>query len=512
MSGKSKGVISFILFVILLVPAVAFGWNSDNDPEKIINGAVYINDMPIGGMEVKKARKIAESSIKGFPETEVELSYSNKKWVFKFRELGIRTDVEAAVTEARQLGRRGAISQRIKERWKALSKEQRITVPVTIDKEKALKQLKAVAISVGKKAQNARYTYHNHKPEIIPHVYGSELDLEKTLEKLMAAAKKRVDNPDIDLSVSLPVEMIYPEVTAPILKNKAITIVSGDYATNFNTRQVGRSKNIAMAVKYLDGTVVPPGGTFSFNDAVGPRTKGTGFEEALIIVDDQFAPGLGGGVCQVSSTLYNAALRSGMKIKERSRHSKIINYVPIGLDAAVSYGYLDLKFINTTDFYIAICAEVHGGSLNMRILSEKKSPYTIEVRSFIESRVEPRTEIRYDGGIEQGKEYIESPGKAGSVARAERIWYKDGKEVKREVISRDFYPAEAKVIIKGSHKTQVIKPEKKTVNKLRKAKGEETSGESQDIPEKNQENSSNSEIKPTQTQETEIIPDVEEKL
>ena len=79
--------------------------------------------------------------------------------------------------------------------------------------------------------------------------------------------------------------------------------------------------------------------------------------------DKEFVPGLGGGVCQVSSTLYNAVLKAGLKIKERSRHSRVINYVPVGLDAAVSYGYLDLKFINNSDSYIAICAEVYGGTL-----------------------------------------------------------------------------------------------------------------------------------------------------
>ena len=461
MSDRSKGVLLFILFLFLLVPAAAFGWNSDNNPEKIIKGAVYIDDIPVGGMEVESAREAVQKKLRAFPETTARLVYLDKTWDFKFSELGISAHVDQAVLEAQRLGRRGPLSQRVKERWKTLTKGKKITVPVTVDKESAKEKLETVAARVESKARDARYIYHNQQAEIIPHVYGRHLDVEETIEMLLASAIEEATNPNAQVEISLPVEMSYPKVTTKILKEKPLTNVTGSFVTHFNTRQTGRSKNIVTAAEYLDGLVVPPGETFSFNEAVGPRTKEAGFEEAIIIIDEQFAPGMGGGVCQVSSTLYNAALKAGMKIKERTRHSKVIGYVPVGLDAAVSYGYLDLKFINTTDAYIAICSEVYGGTLAFKILSEKPNPYDIEVRSFIESTVKPRTQIKQDSGIPQGKEYIQSPGKNGHVTRVERIWYQDGKEVKRETISRDFYPAEARVLIRGSHQTQVVKPEQK---------------------------------------------------
>jgi len=441
------------------VPAVAFGWNSDNNPERIIKGAVYIDDIPVGGKEVEAVRKAVRGKLEAFPETPVQLVYLNKSWTFTFAELGVSAQVDQAVKKAQQLGRSGPLSQRVKERWKALSEGWKISVPVVVEKEKAWEKLQSVANDVETKAKNARYIYHNQKAEIIPHVYGRHLDVEEAIQILQDSAAEEAADPDSKVSLNLPVEITYPKVTRKILRDKPMTHVTGSYVTYFNTGQVGRSKNIVTAAKYLDGFVVPPGETFSFNEAVGPRTKEAGFEEALIIIDEQFTPGMGGGVCQVSSTLYNAALKAGMKIKERTRHSKVIGYVPVGLDAAVSYGYLDLKFINSTDAYIAICAEVYGGTLSFKILSERPNPYTIEVRSFIESTVKPRTQVKEDSGIPEGKEYIQSPGKNGHVTRVERIWYQDGKEVRRETISRDFYPAEARVIIRGSHESQVVKPE-----------------------------------------------------
>lgn len=471
MSEGSKGIIISILILILVVPAAAFGWNSDNDQKRIIRGAVHINGIPVGGQEGTAVRESLEKRFSGFSDTQAELSYQDKQWSYTFRELGVSLEWERAVEDALQLGRRGTFSQRVKERWRALTRGWAFTIPVDFDRAKAVEKFEPIQQSIATKARDARYLYHNQQAEIIPHVYGRQLDMEETMDRLLAVSREKAENvlddsdgesaPSGKVAIPLAVKMSYPKVTSNLLKEKTITNIAGSYATNFNTGQVGRSKNINMAAKYLDGYVIPPGEEFSFNEAVGPRTKEAGFEEALIIVDDQFAPGLGGGVCQVSSTLYNSALRAGLKITERTRHSKVIRYVPVGLDAAVSYGYLDLKFINNTDSYIAVCAEVHGGTLDFRLLSERPNPFKIEVRAFIESTVKPKTQVREDSGIPEGKEYIEAPGSNGHVARVERIWYQDGKEVKRETISRDFYPAEARVIVKGSQGKEVVKPEKK---------------------------------------------------
>ncbi|MGI6554156.1 MAG: VanW family protein [Bacillota bacterium] len=458
MSGRWRWIGLFVL-LLFFVPAVAFGWNT-NDEKRIIKGKIYINDILVGGMEIDRARKVIQENFIMFPDEQVQVCYGNQKWQFSFSELGIKADIEGAVREAQQFGKKGPVFQRIEERWIAATKGKKITVPIIIENEKSMSILKPVAVAVEKKALNAKYIYHNQKVEIIPHTNGRQLNMEETINRLLAAAKK-ASLGSKGMSISLPVEEIHPQVTSEQLKNKSITITNGAYTTYFNTGQTSRSKNIALAVKFLDGTVVPPGATFSFNEAVGPRTKGTGFEEALIIVDKEFVPGLGGGVCQVSSTLYNAVLRAGLKIKERSRHSRVINYVPVGLDAAVSYGFTDFKFINNSDSYVVVCAEVYGGNLEVRILSEKEKEYTIEIKSMIEDTVQPRTETRNDPGIGEGKEYIESPGKKGYVTRVERWWIKNGKVERKEVISRDFYPAEAKVIVKGTRQMPVVQPEQR---------------------------------------------------
>lgn len=139
------------------------------------------------------------------------------------------------------------------------------------------------------------------------------------------------------------------------------------YSTRFDLTQANRTNNIRLAAKALDGILLVPGARFSFNRSVGERTAAAGYKEALVISEDAYVPGIGGGVCQVSSTLYNAALLAHLEILERHVHSLPVSYVPSGKDATVSYPYLDLKFRNSLDTSLIIRSSVIGNSLTFAL-------------------------------------------------------------------------------------------------------------------------------------------------
>lgn len=145
------------------------------------------------------------------------------------------------------------------------------------------------------------------------------------------------------------------------------------YTTYFDTRLINRTENIRLAAKALDGKILAPGERFSFNQSVGERTAQAGYKEALIIEGDSFTPGLGGGVCQVSSTLYNAVILAHLEIIERHPHSLPISYVPPGQDATVAYPELDFKFKNNTKAYILIRSSVEGNSLTFKLYKKTKN-------------------------------------------------------------------------------------------------------------------------------------------
>lgn len=143
------------------------------------------------------------------------------------------------------------------------------------------------------------------------------------------------------------------------------------YETPILNRDKERIDNIRLAIKKLNGYKLKPGEIFSFNNVVGKRDASTGFKVAAVIVNGEFGEDMGGGVCQLSSTIFNAADRAGMQIIERHSHSRSVAYVPAGRDAAISYGYLDLKFKNTKDYTVVISAKVEGAKLKAYIYKKK---------------------------------------------------------------------------------------------------------------------------------------------
>jgi len=143
----------------------------------------------------------------------------------------------------------------------------------------------------------------------------------------------------------------------------------GSYATYFNLSYKSRTENLKLAAEALDNVAVAPGQIFSFNDTVGPRTPERGYREAIIFVNKQEVEGYGGGVCQVSTTLYNAVLAAGLEVVERHRHSLPVTYVPKGRDATVNFGTADFRFKNNTEKTVILHASVVKNKLSVEIFS-----------------------------------------------------------------------------------------------------------------------------------------------
>ncbi len=144
--------------------------------------------------------------------------------------------------------------------------------------------------------------------------------------------------------------------------------VIGSYETPINDRSQGREENIALCVKTINGTTIDPGKTFSFNAAAGPRTEERGYKKAKVMIDGEYVMDFGGGVCQVSTTLYNAAAAAGLEITERHSHKKPVSYVNKGQDAAVNYNDLDLKFANNSGGIIRLDITQDGKKIAVNIV------------------------------------------------------------------------------------------------------------------------------------------------
>lgn len=211
------------------------------------------------------------------------------------------------------------------------------------------------------------------------------------------------------------------------------------FTTSFDPRASGRVANITRAAEALDGYLISPGEEFSFNRIVGPRTEEAGYVEALVIENQEYVPGVGGGVCQVSSTLYNAALRAGLPIRERHHHSRPVEYVPPGLDATVVYGALDLRFQNDTGGYLKLASRVDGDSITVTIYGEQPPASPIQVQADVQEVLQPPERFHLDPQLPVGKQFLEQEGQPGYRVKVTRARGKEERSLKVEVISRDVY-------------------------------------------------------------------------
>ncbi|MFD2761960.1 VanW family protein [Lentibacillus juripiscarius] len=172
--------------------------------------------------------------------------------------------------------------------------------------------------------------------------------------------------------LTLPEQRVYPRVDSELLAQISEKTI-GSYQTSFSPNNEERTRNIELAAEAIDNHVVFPGESFSFNETVGERTKEKGYQRAPVIIEGELAEDIGGGICQVSSTLYNAVDIDGMEIVERYSHSRSVPYVPSGRDATVSWHGPDFVFKNTYKRPILIRAWAENGMMTIQILSSEPS-------------------------------------------------------------------------------------------------------------------------------------------
>lgn len=384
---------------------------------------VEVGNIAVGGLT--KPQATSKLKVWSYARLSESITFvaSNRKWAGTLRDIGVKADVSAMARDAYSIGRSGGFISRVAQGLGVLPCNRSLSVRYGYDWKITERVFDKINAAVGNPAKDAEIIFDDGARRITPEVSGLTVDFDKT-EVLIKSAVDRGES-----VVELPIVVDVPDVKTADLEQ--VDTLLARYVTSFPAWRKDRTHNVRLAVNRINGKLVKVGGTFSYNDAVGPRQKKNGFKDALIYVRGKVIPGMGGGICQVSSTLYNAALLANLEILERSHHSMPVPYVPLGRDATVAYGLLDLKFRNTTTAPIYLMAGIRGNHVTVELYGARDAKREVKILTSRPKR-------------------ILKGGKTITAVTVYRIVSGSGAKGAKEQISRDRYlppaphPAETK--------------------------------------------------------------------
>ena len=281
-------------------------------------------------------------------------------------------------------------------------------------------------------AQNAEYKLEGKELYIVDEIVGRDADKEEITSKLSQLNRGE--------AVTFNITTVAPEITAAGLREKLFKNELASYKSTYSTAAANRAFNVARAANSVNGTILLPGDTFSYNQAIGNPSLANGYKIAPTYASGKTSEGAGGGVCQVSSTLYSAVLYADLEIVERKSHSLTVGYVPKGQDATVAYGVLDFKFKNNTNNPIKINASATGGKCVVSIVGTEETPgKTVTIDNKIVTTNQPTVTETPDATMKEGSRKVTTAGKTGYVVDSVRIVSVNGEVVRNEKLTRSTY-------------------------------------------------------------------------
>lgn len=433
MSRGFKGIIiALISFFIVLLASSAVLFLSG---EKIAPN-VSIDGYDVGRMTLAEAMNELKNAFdNNLNQAYMTLKHGEKTWQLNYKDIDYSYDYDRALAEAYSLTRQGSLFNRYIDSILIRMNKKDITIGFSYDKEKVAQFIKNISKEIDSEPIDATIRLVSGKFQITDEKPGSRLDQEKAVNMISEA----IDSKSI-ANVELPVDVIDAEITRADLSN--ITDKLGEYSTSFNASNESRSYNIKLATKSVTDVLVRPGETFSLNKTIGPRLAKYGYRTAKVIINNEYVDGIGGGICQVSSTLYNAALLANLKIVERKNHSLPSSYIAMGRDATISGDYIDFKFMNNTPYPLYIYGEVKGNQVRFSIYGKNENKgRQIKIKTEILKKIEPKIKIIEDSSLPVGTKIVEKKAIPGYVVRSYRVIVENGKEVLVEPLYTDTYRA-----------------------------------------------------------------------
>lgn len=420
--------------------------------EPVIIKGVFIGTVEVSGMTASEAKQALEDHIEGLQKKTFAVVIGDKSIYATMGDLGYTYEPNHYIKQALGLGKSGNLIKRYKDNKDI--EQGKIVYPLTYtyDDSKLQKLIEVDARKYDVAPVNASFTRKNGEFLYTDHVFGSKVNVGQTV----AAIKNRIENWNrMDFIVKAVMEEVVPEFTKEELQQ--CTSVLGEFTTEFKDSSEDRAANLANGAKLINNAVLYPGDVFSSYKFLLPFSVSNGYYAAGSYNAGRIEQSIGGGACQVTTTLYNAVLFSELEVVERSAHSMTVSYVDLSMDAAIAEGSKNFQFKNSTELPILIEAFSEDRKITFRIWGhETRDTDNRELRfeTVVTSEIKPPAKDKITEDPTKPTSYKKVTQKARNGYKAElyKIVYKDGKEIERTLINKSYYQAEPNHVTVGTMK------------------------------------------------------------
>lgn len=507
------GIILFFCIFSTIFALINIGNN------KIIEG-VSINGISVSGLTSEAAtQKLTDAFSKKLNST-LTLKYQDyNSEIIPAQDINANYDVSAAVQKAYSIGRSGNLIQNNYEILTSIVASKKVSVNLNYDSDKLNQYLNDISVELPGIVIQPSYYIENENLIIVNGTSGIELVQDKSKELIISNLETLSSSSSIELPIQniepnqididkihdeihtepqnayiiqepfelnvgssgtdfavtideaknllnepkeeyiIPLKITPPQVGVEDLGNDIFVHTLGSYSSTFNVYNYNRTTNVNIATQKINNVILLPGETFSYNKVVGERTFENGFKEASVYTSSGVVNGLGGGICQVSSTLYNAVLEANLEIVERRNHRYAVSYVPLGRDATVAYGSIDFRFKNNRAYPIKVIANTQNGTLYVYIKGiEEEVEYDVSITTKRLQTIPYTTKYIEDSSMDVGTQKQTQYGDNGYKYETYKTVSLNGNVVSSELISTDNYTPLTRVIRVGIKQAQVTAP------------------------------------------------------
>jgi len=483
----------FLLSIFLVLHENASYASAEEKDNKIYNG-VFIDEVNVSGMTKEEAAIAVDNMVQGLQQKNLVITVGKNAAKTTLKEIGYTYDLNDSIEQAYALGRSGNLIKRYKEIKDIEQESEVFSLDYHLDDAK-LKEFVATEVAAfNVKPVNATVARKNNQFVYTDHKVGSKVNVDKTVELVKNIVFDNWNRMDITLQADMEEDM--PKYTRKDVEK--INTILGTYSTEYASSAEGRAANLANGARLINNTVIYPEEVFSSYKYLTPFTPENGYYSAGAYSEGKVIDSIGGGACQVTTTLYNAVLYAELNVVERAPHSMTISYTDLSRDAAIAGTYKDFKFMNSLDTPILIEAYTQGRRITFNIWGQETrdtKKRKIKYETVILSETAPPADvITKDPTKPVTYRRVTQSAHTGYRAELYKIVYENGTEVSRTLVNKSTYMAAPRYITIGTKAAEEAPKEENTPkNDKKKDKNKQTEEQTDNQADKKPNNRANPE-------------------